>query len=116
MYKLLFKLCSCVTAFHWCTGDLLYLELTTLEGVHFFVTACPSGFYLNKSQSSDLFDPTAKKTHHLNKHLNGLLSQVIKHNTFLYIDSLLHSCCTDQPSVQEELCPPPQVLGHPPPF
>lgn len=57
-------------------GDLLYLELTTLEGVEYYITSCSTGFFLNKSQSRDLFDPAPKKTHHLNKHLVGLLSQI----------------------------------------
>ena len=57
-------------------GDLLYLELTTLEGQDCFITATPSGFFLNKSTSRENFDPAPRKTSHLHKHLVGLLSQV----------------------------------------
>ncbi|PVV01120.1 hypothetical protein BB560_004473 [Smittium megazygosporum] len=38
-------------------GDLLYIELTTLENATFFITASISGFYVNKSTSS-FFDPS----------------------------------------------------------
>ena len=57
-------------------GDLLYLDVVTLEGVEHYVTACPSGFYLNRSIARDTFDPTPKKTSHLSTHLVGLLSLV----------------------------------------
>lgn len=57
-------------------GDLLYLDVTTLEGVWYCVTACPAGFFLNKSSGPETFDPRSRKTSHLSKHLVGLLSQV----------------------------------------
>ena len=57
-------------------GDLLYLEVTTLEGQDYYITATPSGFFLNKSTSQENFDPTPRKTPHLHKHLVGLLSQI----------------------------------------
>ena len=40
-------------------GHLLYLQLTTNEGEQYFITACVSGFYVNKS-SSNKFDPFPK--------------------------------------------------------
>ena len=57
-------------------GDLLYLDVTTLEGQELYITACPSGFYLNKSTSREVFDPSPRKVAHLSTHLVGLLSQV----------------------------------------
>jgi protein TIF31 len=57
-------------------GDLLYLDLTTLEGQEYYITATPSGFFLNKSTNRENFDPTPRKTSHLHKHLVGLLSQI----------------------------------------
>ena len=57
-------------------GDLLYLDVVTLEGVELFVTACPSGFFLNRSTARDVFDPAPKKTSHHSTHLAGLLSVV----------------------------------------
>lgn len=38
-------------------GDLLYLHVVTLEDRHFYITACPRGFYLNQlvSQLSNNF-------------------------------------------------------------
>ena len=57
-------------------GDLLYLDVVTLEGVEFFITACPSGFFLNRSTARDVLDPTPKKTSHHSTHLVGLLSAV----------------------------------------
>ena len=61
--------------FH-CLGDLAYLEVTTLEGQVYYITATPTGFYLNRSSGQENFDPSPKKTHHQNRHLVGLLSQV----------------------------------------
>lgn len=57
-------------------GDLLYLDITTLEGQELYITACPSGFYLNKSTSREVFDPSPRKLAHHSTHLVGLLSQV----------------------------------------
>ena len=57
-------------------GDLLYLDVVTLEGVEHFITASPSGFFLNRSTARDIFDPTPKKTSHHSTHLVGLLSVV----------------------------------------
>ena len=57
-------------------GDLLYIDLTTLEGQEYYLTACPTGFYLNKSTDRDHFDPTPRKVSHHSRHLVGLLSQV----------------------------------------
>jgi hypothetical protein len=57
-------------------GDLLYLDVVTLEGVEHYVTACPSGFFLNRSTARDAFDPAPRKTPHLHKHLVGLLSLI----------------------------------------
>ena len=59
------------------SGDLLYLELTTLEGQDCYITATSSGFFLNKSTNRENFDPTPRKTPHLHKHLVGLLNQVL---------------------------------------
>jgi hypothetical protein len=49
--------------------------VTTLEGQVHYITATPSGFYLNRSTSQEAFDPTPKKAHHHSRHLVGLLSQ-----------------------------------------
>ena len=57
-------------------GDLLYLDVVTLEGVEHYVTACPSGFFLNRSTARDAFNPMPKKTSHHSTHLVGLLSAV----------------------------------------
>ena len=67
-------------------GDLLYLDITTLEGQELYITACPSGFYLNKSTSREVFDPSPRKLAHHSTHLVGLLSQVGS------VTSLLTSC------------------------
>lgn len=68
----------CALGLKWAcsAGDLLYLELTTLEGQDYFITATPSGFFLNKSTSQENFDPTPRKAPHFHKHLVGLLSQI----------------------------------------
>ena len=93
-----------------CLGDLAYLDVTTLEGQVHYITATPTGFYLNRSTSPENFDPTPKKTHHLNRHLVGLLSQVSGINTTRKIFAKFSHChyevlalpSTDQPSLQEE--------------
>ena len=82
-------------------GDLLYLDITTLEGQELYITACPSGFYLNKSTSREVFDPSPRKLAHHSTHLVGLLSQV---RSVAPSPSLLF--CTRAP----ECCPSPSPL------
>lgn len=48
-----------VPAFYRTKGHLLYLQVVTLEGETFHITAVPSGFYVNKS-SGTKFDPFPK--------------------------------------------------------
>ncbi|KAL5478129.1 hypothetical protein EMCRGX_G025010 [Ephydatia muelleri] len=57
-------------------GDLLYIDLVTLEGQEFHITACPSGFYINKSTGPQDFNPEPKKSAPTFKHLVGLLQQI----------------------------------------
>ncbi|KAI6646601.1 Clustered mitochondria protein-like protein isoform X3 [Oopsacas minuta] len=57
-------------------GDLLYLDVTTLEGFSYCITASPQGFYLNCSDKEH-FDPTAHQDLGTRSHtLAGLLSQI----------------------------------------
>ena len=68
-------------------GDLLYLDVTTLEGQEFHMTAVPAGFYLNKSTGEDHFDPSPRKKHaHLSKTLVQLL-QLVSQNCAIVISS-----------------------------
>lgn len=48
-----------VPAFYKSKGHLLYLQVVTLEGENFHITATPSGFYVNKSTNTK-FDPSHK--------------------------------------------------------
>jgi protein TIF31 len=57
-------------------GDLLYIDVVTLEGEEHCITACPTGFYLNKCQGHDVFDPTPQKTSYLNHNLAALLFHI----------------------------------------
>jgi len=74
------EICLCVHIFtssiFVCAGDLLYLDIVTLEGQDCFITATPSGFFLNKTTSRENFDPSPRKTSHFHKHLVALLCQV----------------------------------------
>ena len=57
-------------------GDLLYLDISTLEGTSYCITASPQGFYLNSSDK-DHFDPSPSPDLGTRSHsLAGLLSQV----------------------------------------
>ncbi|SJM87158.1 related to Clustered mitochondria protein 1 [Zygosaccharomyces bailii] len=49
-----------VPAFYQSQGHIMYLKVVTLEGETFFITAVPSGFYVNKSTESK-FDPSPKE-------------------------------------------------------
>ncbi|KAJ3146593.1 Intracellular distribution of mitochondria [Irineochytrium annulatum] len=56
-------------------GDLLYLLITTVESVTLHVTACASGFYVNRS-TDRVFDPTPRSPKPCHGHtLPSLLSQ-----------------------------------------
>lgn len=57
-----------VPAFYKSMGHLIYLQVVTLEGESFHITATPSGFYINRS-SNTKFDPS-HKTFEENAHLN----------------------------------------------
>lgn len=48
-----------VSEFYKSKGHLLYLQIVTLEGENFHITATPSGFYINKSTNTK-FDPSHK--------------------------------------------------------
>ena len=39
----------------------MYIDVKMLEGEEFCITACPSGFYLNRSVPDVSFDPTPRK-------------------------------------------------------
>ena len=57
-------------------GDLFYLEVTTIEGQHHFITAATEGFFVNNS-STNSFDPTAHHNPAFRCHnLAGLLSAI----------------------------------------
>ena len=57
-------------------GDLLYLDVTTLEGLSFCITASPQGFYLNSSDKEH-FDPAPLQDLGARCHtLAALLSQI----------------------------------------
>lgn len=56
-------------------GDLLYLDIETLEGETFYVTSNVTGFYVNKSRK-DCFDPTPSARPCHSPHLLGLLKQL----------------------------------------
>ncbi len=55
-------------------GDLLYIEVITLENVHYFITCNEKGFFLNNSKLST-FDPVQQGTY-ASYTLPGLLSQL----------------------------------------
>ena len=58
-----------------------------LEDEEFCITACPSGFYLNRRVPDVSFDPTPRKVAHHCQHLVTLLQQVQSIHTttvFLY--------------------------------
>lgn len=52
-----------VPAFYKTKGHLFYLQISTLEGETFNITATPSGFYVNKC-SATKFDPSPKELEH----------------------------------------------------
>ena len=57
-------------------GDLLYLDVTTLEGLSYCITASPQGFFLNSSDKEH-FDPAPHPDLSSRSHtLAGLLSQI----------------------------------------
>lgn len=58
-----------VPGFYKSKGHLLYLQVVTLEGENFHITATPSGFYVNKSTNTK-FDPS-HKVFEDNSHLNN---------------------------------------------
>lgn len=39
-------------------GDLFYLEVRTLEGTFYYITACTRGFFVNNTKQGGNFDPT----------------------------------------------------------
>jgi len=41
-------------------GDLFYIDVTTLEGESFVVTASSRGFYINQSKNTVKFDPAPR--------------------------------------------------------
>ncbi|KOG97356.1 translation initiation factor 3 subunit CLU1 [Saccharomyces eubayanus] len=49
-----------VPPFYRTKGHLFYLQIVTLEGENFYITAIPSGFYVNRSNSTK-FDPSPKE-------------------------------------------------------
>ena len=57
-------------------GDLCYLELCTLEGNTYVVTACPRGFFVNASRERDVFCPFPAHHPHTSQTLLDLLSKV----------------------------------------
>ncbi|XP_046840986.1 clustered mitochondria protein homolog [Xenia sp. Carnegie-2017] len=56
-------------------GDLLYIDVITLEDDHVNVTSCPSGFYINRSNNS-VFNPVPRPESCRSHTLVGLLSQL----------------------------------------
>ena len=54
----------------------MYIDVKMLEGEEFCITACPSGFYLNRSVPDVSFDPIPRKVAHHCQHLVTLLQQV----------------------------------------
>ncbi|CAI4663804.1 BDF_1d_G0040790.mRNA.1.CDS.1 [Saccharomyces cerevisiae] len=56
-----------VPPFYRSKGHLFYLQIVTLEGESFYITAIPSGFYVNKSNSTK-FDPSPKENTDENAH------------------------------------------------
>ncbi|XP_055594230.1 clustered mitochondria protein homolog [Uranotaenia lowii] len=56
-------------------GDLMYLYVVTMEDKRFHISACPRGFYINKS-TDDVFDPRPDNPSYLCHSLIDLLSQL----------------------------------------
>lgn len=56
-------------------GDLLYLEIESLEGKLYNITCCSKGFYVNRTLK-DNFDPQPMRDSFKSYTLAGLLSQV----------------------------------------
>ncbi|CAI4047942.1 translation initiation factor 3 subunit CLU1 SKDI_13G1460 [Saccharomyces kudriavzevii IFO 1802] len=56
-----------VPPFYRSKGHLFYLQIVTLEGENFYITAIPSGFYVNRSNSTK-FDPSQKENTEDNAH------------------------------------------------
>ncbi|XP_028396427.1 clustered mitochondria protein homolog [Dendronephthya gigantea] len=56
-------------------GDLLYIDVITLEDDHVNVTSCPAGFYINRSQNG-VFNPQPRAESCRSHTLVGLLSQL----------------------------------------
>ena len=54
-------------------GDLLYLEIRTPSDGVVNVTSTPRGFYVNRTQSGKLFDPSPAAASHFSHDLLGLL-------------------------------------------
>ncbi|CAB3979322.1 clustered mitochondria homolog, partial [Paramuricea clavata] len=56
-------------------GDLLYIDVITLEDDHVNVTSCPSGFFINRSEHG-VFNPQPRAESCRSHTLVGLLSQL----------------------------------------
>ena len=60
------------------SGDILYMDVITMEGDEYCVTATPSGFFLNRSIPGTKFDTHPRKIAHHSQHLVTLL-QLVNH-------------------------------------
>ncbi|XP_055533607.1 clustered mitochondria protein homolog [Wyeomyia smithii] len=56
-------------------GDLMYLYVVTMEDKRFHISACPRGFFINKS-TDDTFDPRPDNPSYLCHSLIDLLGQI----------------------------------------
>ncbi|CCE65913.1 hypothetical protein TPHA_0N01320 [Tetrapisispora phaffii CBS 4417] len=76
-----------VPAFYKSKGHLLYLQIVTIEGESMHITATPSGFYVNKSNSSK-FDPSIKLGDNENakSHVYYNLFDLLASNSKLFIN------------------------------
>jgi hypothetical protein len=57
------------------TGDLFYLEVTTLENKTFFITASARGFFVNQSTATT-FNPTSADRPPISHSLVGVLREI----------------------------------------
>ena len=88
----------------------MYIDLVTLEGQEFHVTACPSGFYLNKSSGPQDFSPEPRKSAQTFRHLVGLLQQV---GGISALGNTLLQNCPSSPPPMLSSSPPHSLYHHP---
>jgi protein TIF31 len=57
-------------------GDLIYIDVTTVEGNTYCITGSTKGFYVNSSASAATLDPKPSKSSHESSTLFGLLQKL----------------------------------------